>query len=207
MAATPLLALGGRAIDSARRGRTARMPPPPLPSVPPSLWDKLPSDIERRIFAYALASQLRRPSLVKSDLWNSLGRTRRIDHPPSLCTALSQLAEHLGSPVDAPGEEEPIYMGVQCHRHRLLRHDELHLVRTRWVTRFPRPSRRWKPETRCWTLEALDLAGEPYFADHASERALATFGASPEGLRERGGAHEAMRLREEWDALANDDGV
>ena len=183
------------------------MSPPPLPSVPPSLWDKLPSDIERRIFAHALVSQLRQPSRAKSDLWMLLGRTRRIDHPPSLSEALRQLAEHLGNPVDAPGEEEPTYMGVQCHRHRLLRHDELHLVRARWVTRFPRPSRRWKPETRCWTLEALDLAEEPFFVGNASECALATFGASPEGLRERGGAREAVRLRDEWDRAAWEEGV
>jgi hypothetical protein len=137
----------------------------------------------------------------------SLGRTRRIDHPPSLSVALRRLADHLGSPVDAPGEEEPTYMGVQRHRHRLLRHDEHHLVRARWVTRFPRLSRRWKPETRCWALEALDLAEEPCFVEHASSRALATFGASPEGLRERGGAREAVRLRDEWDRAAWEEGV
>ncbi len=98
-------------------------------------------------------------------------------------------------------------MGVQRHRHRLLRHDEHHLVWARWVTRFPRLSRRWKPETRCWALEALDLAEEPCFVEHASSRALATFGASPEGLRERGGAREAVRLRDEWDRAAWEEGV
>ena len=109
------------------------MPPPSPP--PLSLWDKLPEDVERRIFAHALVSQLHRPSRAKSDLWMLLGRTRRIAHPPSLSVALRRLAEHLGSPVDAPGEEEPTYMGVQRHRHRLLRHDEHHLVRARWARR------------------------------------------------------------------------
>ena len=117
------------------------------------LWDKLPPDVERRILAHALALRLREPSQARMRLNHLLGPERRLARVWSLAMALRLLAEHLGVPYELPGDEH-----VPCslfeERYRLLRHEEHGYLRARVPSRFPRQSRRCKPETREWGVWA-----------------------------------------------------
>ena len=129
------------------------------------LWDKLPTDIEHRIYAHVLATLLSKPNPLKFTLL-------RTDHclvaPPVLFGALRDLAAHLGAPYEVPGEED-----CEWHppcRYRLFR-DHHHDVRAEEILCFPQPTsddRFRMPETRCWQLEALDLTEEMEFWYNAS---------------------------------------
>ena len=182
-----------------------------------SLWDKLPQDIEFRIYGHVLAKRL---SLHRHDkhTLKMLASEGCILDPRTLFDALRRLAAHLGSPMDEPGEDEDFGCVSyempgededcewdQSDRHRLFRLDDYHNVHVHDILRFARPMNRTKPETRLWLLEALDLAEDREFYSNASLRALEFFGASPRDLRRRGGAREALRQQEEWDRIEERD--
>ena len=168
------------------------------------LWDKLPTDIEHRIYAHVLATLLSKPNPLKFTLL-------RTDHclvaPPVLFGALRDLAAYLASPYNRPGEDEECEWYPSC-RYRLFRLDHHHNVWAEEILRLPQPAngdRFRKPETRLWLLEALDLAEDREFFSNASLRSLEFFGASPRDLRRRGGAREALRQQEEWDRVEERD--
>ena len=155
----------------------------------PSYWDRLPLELQHRIYAHALARRLlHEPSLAKFELKQMLTRhpgqqLRLPPHPASLAKAMRLLATHLHCVYEEPGDDsgpQRFYRSAPNHATcRLMRHDEWHMLRTRQRNRFARTSRRVKHETRALTLEALDLCAEPHELTNASDRALEAFGIAP----------------------------